>query len=135
MKKQKLTIEQKRADTDIGIISFVTLGVFMIYAILGNDLMRFVKNRDISVSPRLLLNAAVQFGVAGLGITVVCILRKEKFSQYGLTNKNTGKSILGTVICFVPNIVYTLASGQSPAPLSVFCSIPFPFLFGAFLRS
>lgn len=121
MKKQKLTIEQKRSDTDIGIISFVTLGVFLIYAILGNDLMRFVKNRDIPVFPRLLLNAAVQFGVAGLGITVVCILRKEKFSQYGLTNKNIGKAILGTVICFVPNIVYTLASGQfhSYRPFSI----------------
>ena len=112
MKKQKLTIEQKRSDTDIGIISFVTLGVFLIYAILGNDLMRFVKNRDISVIPRLLLNAAVQFGVAGLGITVVCILRKEKFSQYGLTNKNIGKAIFGTVICFVPNIVYAEGSYQ-----------------------
>lgn len=40
MKKQKLTIEQKRSDTDIGIISFVTLGVFLIYAILESDLSR-----------------------------------------------------------------------------------------------
>ena len=74
--------------------------------------MNFVKNSDISVIPRLLLNASVQFGVAGLGITIVCILRKEKFTQYGLTKKNIGKTIVGTVICFLPSVCYIIASGQ-----------------------
>jgi hypothetical protein len=74
--------------------------------------MSFVKNADISVVPRLLLNAVVQFGIAGLGITIVCILRKEKFSDFGLVKKNIGKAIMGTVISFIPSICYILASGD-----------------------
>ena len=74
--------------------------------------MNFVKNSDISVIPRLLLNASIQFGVAGLGITIVCIFRKEKFTQYGLTKKNIGKTIVGTVICFLPSVCYIIVSGQ-----------------------
>ena len=74
--------------------------------------MNFVKNSDISVMTRLFLNALVQFGVAGLGITIVCIIRKEKFTQFGLTKKNIGKTIVGTVICFLPSICYIIASGQ-----------------------
>lgn len=112
MTKQSLTTEQKRLDTDLWIISLVTFGVFIVYSIIGNQLMNYVKNRDISIIPRLLLNAGVQFGVAGLGITIVCILRKEKFTQFGLTKMNIGKAIVGTVICFLPSVGYTIASGQ-----------------------
>ena len=74
MAKQQLSAEQKRLDTDIWIIALVTLGVFLFYATTGKQLMSFVANSNISVVPRLLLNAGVQFGVAGLGITIVCIL-------------------------------------------------------------
>ena len=112
MTKQSLTTEQKRLDTDIWIISLVTFGVFIVYSIIGSQLMNFVKNSDISVIPRLFLNAIVQVGVAGLGITIVCIFRKEKFTQYGLTKKNIGKTIVGTVICFLPSVCYIIVSGQ-----------------------
>ena len=112
MTKQSLTTEQKRLDTDIWIISLVTFGVFIVYSIIGSQLMNFVKNSDISVMTRLFLNALVQFGVAGLGITIVCIIRKEKFTQFGLTKKNIGKTIVGTVICFLPSVCYIIASGQ-----------------------
>lgn len=112
MTKQSLTTEQKRLDTDLWIISLVTFGVFIVYSIIGNQLMNYVKNRDISVIPRLLLNAGVQFGVAGLGITIVCILRKEKFTQFGLTKMNIGKAIVGTVLCFLPSVGYIIVSGQ-----------------------
>ena len=112
MAKQQLSAEQKRLDTDIWIIALVTLGVFLFYATTGKQLMSFVANSNISVVPRLLLNAGVQFGVAGLGITIVCILRKEKFTHFGLTRKNVFKAIIWTIICFVPSILYVFLSGQ-----------------------
>ena len=89
MKKQQLSAEQKRLETDIWIIALVTLGVFLFYGATGKQLMNFVTNSNISVVLRLLLNAGVQFGVAGLGITIVCILRKENFTHFGLTRKKT----------------------------------------------
>ena len=112
MAKQQLSAEQKRLDTDIWIIALVTLGSFLCYAAIGNQLWDFVTDGSISVIPRLLLNAAVQFGVAGLGITIVCVLRKEKFTHFGLTRRNAFKAIIGTIICFVPSILYVFLSGQ-----------------------
>lgn len=112
MAKQRLSAEQKRLDTDIWIIALVTLGSFLCYAAIGNQLWDFVIDGSISVIPRLLLNAAVQFGVAGLGITIVCVLRKEKFTHFGLTRKNAFKAISGTIICFVPSILYIFLAGQ-----------------------
>ncbi|MBE6023451.1 MAG: hypothetical protein E7231_09490 [Cellulosilyticum sp.] len=112
MEKKQLTIEQKRLEADIWIISIITLGVFLFYATKGNQLMSFVRDSHISVIPRLLLIASIQFGIAGLGITIVCILRKEKFIQFGLMKKNLGKSIVGTVISFLPHICYIFASGK-----------------------
>ena len=112
MVKQQLSAEQKRLDTDIWIIALVTLGVFLFYVTAGKQLMSFVVNSNISVVPRLLLNAGVQFGVAGLGITIVCILRKEKFTHFGLIRKNVFKAIIWTIICFVPSILYVFLSGQ-----------------------
>lgn len=112
MAKQTLSIEQKRVDIDIWIIVLVTLGFFAAYIIMKDSLMNFVKNSEVSVIPRLLLNAAVQFGIAGLGISLVCIIRKERFSQFGLKTQNIGKAITGTFLCFVPIIGCIFASGQ-----------------------
>lgn len=112
MKKRQLSAEEKRLDIDLWIILLVTLGVFFCYAIMENQIMDFVKDDSISVIPRLLLNAVVQFGVAGLGITIVCIWRKEKFTNFGLTLKNIFKAILGTIICFIPSVCYIFLSGR-----------------------
>lgn len=112
MKKRQLSAEEKRLDIDLWIILLVTLGVFFCYVIMGNQIMDFVKDDSISVIPRLFLNAVVQFGVAGLGITIVCIWRKEKFTNFGLTLKNIFKAILGTIICFIPSVCYIFLSGR-----------------------
>ena len=72
----------------------------------------YVTNGSIPVIPRLLLNAGIQFGVAGLGITIVCILRKKPFTQFGLIKRNLGKAIIQTILCFLPLIGYVFASGQ-----------------------
>ncbi len=112
MKKQQLILEQKKADLDLIIIGIITFIIFGIYAFYGNSINNFIKNSNINVVLRLLLNATIQFGVAGLGIVIVMILRKEGFYQFGLIKKNTIKSILATIFCFIPSIIYTFISGN-----------------------
>lgn len=103
MTKQQLSTEQKRLDTDIWIIALVTFGVFLCYAAMGNQLKDFVTDSSISVIPRLLLNAAIQFGVAGLGITIVCVLRRERFTHFGLTQKMLSRqSSVRLYVLFLP---------------------------------
>lgn len=112
MDKPDITPEQKKTEIDLWIIAFITLGVFFCYALKGNQLRDFVTNREISVILRLLVNAGVQFGIAGLGVTIVCILRKEKFTLYGLRKANTMKAVAGTIVSFIPYICYIVISGQ-----------------------
>ena len=112
MKKQQLSAEQKRLDIDLWIIALVTFGVFLLYAALGKQIEHFVTDDRVSVVPRLLLTAAVQFGIAGLGVMIVCILRKEPFAQFGLTGKNSLKAILWTIPCFLPSVCYVVFSGD-----------------------
>jgi hypothetical protein len=79
MAEKQLSLEEKRLDIDIWIIALITFGVFLCYAVMGNQLVAYVREPENSVFSRLLLSASAQFGIAGLGITVVCLLRKEKF--------------------------------------------------------
>lgn len=112
MRKKEITTEEERLDPDLWIIVLVTLAVFLGYGATGDQLMGFVMDSSIPVLPQLLVNAAVQFGVAGLGITIVCILRKESFTCFGLRRKNMLRAVVGTVLCFVPLLCYIVASGQ-----------------------
>lgn len=112
MGKKNLTLEQKKLDIDIWIIVLVTFGVFFLYMVFGNKMMEYILNSDTSIVLRLLINAGVQFGIAGLGITIVCILRKEKFAEFGLIKNNIIKAILYTIVCFIPYILYVFMSGQ-----------------------
>ena len=112
MKRQQLSTEQKRLDVDLWIIALVTFGVFLVYATLGNQIEHCVTADRLSIVPRLLLTAAVQFGIAGLGVTMVCIMRKEHFTQFGLKRKNSFRAILWTIPCFLPSVCYIVLSGQ-----------------------
>lgn len=122
MKKNELTAEQKKADIDLWILFLITFAVYGIYAAFSAPLTAYVKDSAISVIPRLLVNAAVQFGIAGLGMSVVCLIRREPFSKFGLTNKNMLTSILLTILCFTPYIISVFAFGKFEGykPLSIF---------------
>lgn len=121
MSKKPLSAEQKKVNTDLWIIILITFGAFLAYAMFANQLSAYVKNPDYPVILRLLLNAGVQFAVAGLGITVVYLFRREKLSSYGLVKENALKAILGAIISFLPYLCYLFASGQFAGyqPLSI----------------
>jgi len=119
--KQTKTEEQKKLDIDLWIITLSTAAVYVIYAMMGSRLMVFCKDSSVSVWPRLLTAVLMQFGIAGLGITIVCILRKESFMSFGLRKENMIKAIGGTLLSFVPYILYVFVTGQFEGyePLSI----------------
>ena len=119
--KRTLTLEQKRLDANLWIIALATMAVYFAYGAIGKQLMAFCKDSSISVWPRLLASAGFEFGIAGLGITLVCFIRKIPFVNFGLKKENAAKAIVGTVLCFLPHIFYVIISGQFEGyePLSV----------------
>lgn len=117
MIKSTTVPEQKRLDADIWIIVAVTLAVFGIYIALQGQMEGFVKNPDNPVLLRTLLAAAFQFGIAGLGITVVSVLRKESFIAYGLRRKGAWQSVVFCTLCFVPYIIFAVVTKQATSYL------------------
>ncbi len=117
MPSAKPTLEQKRLDADIWIIVAVTLAVLGVFFAVQNQMTGFVKDSNQPVLLRTLLAAAFQFGIAGLGVTIVAAFRKESFLAYGLRAKGTLKSIALCVLCFVPYIVFAVATGLAKSYL------------------
>ena len=112
-KKEKLTIEQKKLDADLWIIAIISIAVLGIWMVFQNQLVTIMKDNTVNILLRVLVGAAFQFGIAGLGIVIVAIIRKENLLTYGLKKKGTILSILLCALCFAPNIIFVLGTKQA----------------------
>lgn len=119
--KQQIKERKKKLTIDLWIIALVTIAVYIVYGVFGSRIISFCKNSDISVWPRLLMAAALEFGIAGLGITIVGLMRKESFASFGLRWENAIKAVLWTIVFFLPYILFIFLSGQFEGyePLSI----------------
>ena len=119
--KQQIKERKKKLTIYLWIIALVTIAVYIVYGVFGSRIMSFCKNSDISVWPRLLTAAALEFGIAGLGITIVGLMRKESFASFGLRWENAIKAVLWTLVFFLPYILFIFLSGQFEGyePLSI----------------
>ena len=113
MAKITLNEKEKELDIDLWIIMIVSLISFGVFMIFQKDIYGFIKNEKVPILSRVLLAATFQYGLAGFGITIVSILRKESFLSYGLKTRGMFSSILLCVLCFVPNIIFSYTLGQS----------------------
>ena len=98
-----------------------TLAGFILYMSLSKYLKDFINNDEIHILHRTLVTGLMQFSIAGLGSSIVCIIRKDTFTKMGLRKKGAQKAIIGSVLFFIPYIIYLLVSGQFDGymPLSV----------------
>lgn len=111
MARRTLTIEQKKADIDLYIIVALTVLVLMIYMVFQDQISAFAKNPEIHVLLRTLVMASIQFGVAGLGMTVVMIIRKENFRSYGLKREGALRAIVFSLLMGIPHILFLVFTG------------------------
>lgn len=112
-RKENLTAEQKRLDTDLWIIVLATLLVLGIYFVFQNQIYTVSKNTNIHLLLRILILAFFQFGLAGLGISIVLMNRKESFQSHGLRLKGALPSIVLSVLCFIPYILFLIVTKQA----------------------
>lgn len=112
MSKTVATPAQKRAETDLWIIAGVSLAALIGYTLLSSQLSALVKDDTVPILLRLLPNAFFQFLLAGLGMCIVCLIRKESFASFGLNTKNLLPAIALTSLMYVPSIILTIAYGE-----------------------
>lgn len=96
--------------TAIGIITFIAMS--LVIAVFGKEFIGFVYDTSRPVLPRAALAACGQFALAGLGITAVCVFRRESFTQFGLTKKNLVPALLLSLACCLPDFIYQLTRGN-----------------------
>lgn len=59
----------------------------------------------------LVIGLCGQFAISGLGISIVCLIRKQRFRDFGLNTKNLIPALLLSLLCCVPELTYYLARG------------------------
>lgn len=109
-----LTQERKKQlNIDLWIIFIISMLSLSIYMVFNRQINRIAYNPDLHVVLRaLFMGALFQFGLAGLGITVVSIMRKESFLKHGLHCKNLLPTIALSALCCIPDFVYNLSAGN-----------------------
>ena len=105
--------ERKKLIADlwiIGIVTFLALGV-IVFA-MQNGMNDFADGRSIPIVLRVLvIGLCGQFAVSGLGISIVCLIRKQRFRDFGLNTKNLIPALLLSLLCCVPELTYYLVRG------------------------
>jgi len=110
--KSKLSIEQRKANTDLNVIISITLAVLIVYICFGSQIMAFIRNPEVPLLLRTFVAAFFQWGIAGMGITVVILYRKEGFIGFGLKKTNLLKTIALSILTLVPYIIFILATNS-----------------------
>lgn len=79
----------------------------------GKGMTEFADNQSINIVIRVLvIGICGEFGIACLGITIVCLIRKESFGKFGL-NRNKLMPALGlSLLCCVTDFIYCLIDGR-----------------------
>jgi len=112
MAKRTLTLEQKKLDIDLWIIVIASLLTLGVYSVFQSQITPVIRDYGVNILLRVLIGAGLQFSLAGLGISIVCVLRKESFLSYGLKVKGAIHSICLSLLCFVPHIIFLVATGK-----------------------
>ena len=89
----------------------LVLGIFMVF---GNQINSVAYDKQVHVLLRVLMMGGLfQYGLAGLGITVVSILRRESFLSHGLRTKNILPAIGLSALCCLPDLIYQIVAGNA----------------------
>ena len=109
-----LTKERKKQlDIDLWIILIISMLSLGIYMVFNGKINGIAYNPDINIVLRVLfMGGLFQFGLAGLGISIVSIIRKESFCAYGLHSKKLVLTLALSVLCCVPDFIYNLIAGN-----------------------
>lgn len=106
-------LQEKKARNDLFMIVGVTFAVLGVLALTKDGYTSFGKDPSQPILLRTLLAALMEFGVAGLGITVAAIFRKDSFFSHGLQAKGALPSIVLSVLCAVPSVIFLFVSGRA----------------------
>lgn len=105
--------EKRNTTLDLIIIVITTFAVLAAFIPFQESIYHFARDGEQPLLLRTLAMALMQFGLAGFGISLVMLIRHERFSQYGLIKRGALASIGLSVLAFTPSILFQIATGQA----------------------
>jgi len=110
MDKTISELNNRKYSIDLGIIFLTSAAVLLVLGIMTQIMQINIGNVPILL--QTFIGALFQYGVMGLGITIVCILRKESFYSFGLRKDKLLITIaLSTLVC-LPELINTAIKGE-----------------------
>lgn len=104
------TIEQKKAEKDLDIILIATLVPLIIYIGFSSKLMEYMKTTNLLFN--FIIVTAIQFGLTGLGMSIVMIKNRESFREYGLIKNNILKSCIFSLLVCIPAFLFLIYKNE-----------------------
>jgi len=95
----------------------VTMVALTIAMSVQTPLYALLRDTAVPVLLRLGLVGAFQFGIAGLGITLVALFRKESFLKHGLKKTNLLKAVVLSFLCFIPHLIFMIVTKEASSYL------------------
>lgn len=106
-----LKTKRRSTEVDLTIITICSIVPLALYMAFNPQIMSLTSNPEAHILTRLLPVAFLQFGTAGLGITIVSLLRRESFVKHGLTSANLTKAVMLSALATLPHLAYRAATG------------------------
>lgn len=108
-KKSEGTGRDKRDVAMIVITSLIFAGLYIAFE---QPIMEYGRNPEHALLWRFLPVAVIQYGMAGLGISIVLCKNRESLRQHGLVRKNLLWSVTGCLAVSVPTVLFLYCTGD-----------------------
>ncbi len=104
---------EKQTKIDLTIIVVVTFLVLGLVLLFNNPFNRLAYDTSINIVLRVLfIGVCGQFAISGLGISIVSLIRKERFSKFGLQMKNLLPALILSLACCIPDFIFRLTQNN-----------------------
>lgn len=111
-REMKETGETGKRKSDVAIIVITSLIFAGLYIAFEQPIMEYGRNPGHALPWRFLPVAVIQYGMAGLGISIVLCKNKESLRQHGLVRKNLLWSVGGCLAVSVPTVLFLYFTGD-----------------------
>jgi len=99
-------INKRKYIIDLLIIGFVSLIIILLFGLIFLVLEINVADKPLLL--QVLIWAFLEYGIMGLGITIVCIFRKESFMSFGLKKDKLLLTLALSILPCLPELIKTV---------------------------
>jgi len=104
---------KKQLLADLAIIGITAVLALAAFGAVNMFLPGLENRKDINIALRVfIIGFFAEFGLAGMGLCIVCLIRKEPFGKFGLNSNRLLPCLFLSLLCCVPECLFYLFSTE-----------------------